>query len=177
MARVFWKSSGRHLVERDQATGWLRFTPDLIRGYLTRPEIHPVDDSCEAELRLFEALMADPFRPVSEAELAAIVDRDTADNYGVVLAYRDVLTEAGTLERAYLAMMRSGAIKVPPVFIDQLLSLSLSLSPPSAGSLLPASVGSALTSCCYCYCCCCCFGPLPTLLYLLEGWGRDGCWG
>lgn len=123
MARVFWKSSGRHLVDRDQATGWLRVTPDLIRGYLTRPEIHPVDDSCEAELRLFEALMADPFRPVSEAELAAIVDRDTADNYRVVLAYRDVLADAGTLEGAYLAMMRSGAIKVPPVFIDQLVHI------------------------------------------------------
>jgi glutaredoxin len=123
LARAFWKSSGRHLVERDQATGWLRVTPDLIRCYLTRPEVHPVDESCAAEHRLFDALMDDPFRPVSEAELAAMADRDTADNYRVVLAYRDVLADAETLERAYLAMMRSGSIKVPPVFIDQLVHI------------------------------------------------------
>lgn len=122
MARAFWKSSGRHLVERD-ATGWFKPTPGLIRAYLTRPEVHPVEESCEAEVRLFEALMADPFCPVSERELAAIADQDAADNYKVVLDYRDVLVEAGTLEGAYLSMMRSGTINFPPVFIDQLVHI------------------------------------------------------
>lgn len=124
MGHAFWKSSGLHLVERN-TDGWLQVTPDLIRAYLTRPEVHPVEESCANEVALFEALMADPLRSVSAAELAAIADRDASDNYRIVLSYRDVLTKAGTLEGAYLELMKSRDINMPPVFVDQLVHIIL----------------------------------------------------
>ena len=58
MPAEFWKSSGYHLVETND-DGWLKVTPDLIRAYLTRPEVHPVDESCATEIATFEALMED----------------------------------------------------------------------------------------------------------------------
>ena len=120
----FWKSAGLHLVER-AANGWLEVTPDLIRAYLTRPEVHPIEESCANEVALFEALMADPFLVVADSRLGELKDEDAADNYRLVLAYRDVLAQSGTLEGAYLQLMRAGAIQVPPVFIDQLVHLIL----------------------------------------------------
>ena len=50
----FWKSAGLHLTHRDDR-GYLTVTADFLRAYYTRPEIHPADDSCDAEHRLFEA--------------------------------------------------------------------------------------------------------------------------
>lgn len=121
----FWKSAGFHLTEKT-AEGWLAVTPELIRAYLARPEIHPVEESCAAERALFEALMADPSRPVEAAELTAFQDGDTADNYRVVLTWRDHLLAAGSLEAGYLKLFTSGQqIAVPPVFIDQLVHLIL----------------------------------------------------
>ena len=120
----FWKSSGVHLVERNN-DGWLTVTPDLIRAYLTRPEVHPIDDSCPNEIATFEALMEDPFLVVPDARLATFADTDASDNYRVVLAFRDVLAKSGTLEGAYLDLMRQGAISLPPVFIDQIVHVIL----------------------------------------------------
>lgn len=120
----FWKSSGYHLVRRN-ADGWLDVSEDLLRAYFTRPEVHPTDESCAAEHRLFEALMEAPFRPVEAGEIEAIADQDTRDNYGVVLRWRDLLRDSGTLENAYLSIVRSGAVNLPPMFIDQLVTLTL----------------------------------------------------
>ncbi|NRG18367.1 hypothetical protein HPQ64_11765 [Rhizobiales bacterium] len=121
--RNFWKSAGYHLVERDK-NGWLTVTPDYLRAYYTRPEIHPIEESCDAEHALFDKLMADPFASVGEAELSAIADGDAADNYRLVLAFRDHLVKHGTLEGAYAAFFEEGAaINVPPIFIDQMVHL------------------------------------------------------
>ena len=60
------------------ADGWLNVTPDFIRAYYTRPEIHPVDTSCAEEIRLFEDLMAEPFLEVAENRLERLADRDAA---------------------------------------------------------------------------------------------------
>ena len=121
--REFWKSAGFHLLEvNDQ--GWLAVTPDFLRAYLTRPEVHPIDESCDNEVALFEALMADPFMTVEEGRLDAFADVDARDNYRVVLRFRDRLVSAGTVEGAYLAMVR-GPIDVPPVFIDQMVHVIL----------------------------------------------------
>lgn len=120
----FWKSSGLHLVARNRKN-WLDVTPDLIRAYLTRPEIHPIDESCANETATFEALMADPFLAVRTERLDTFEDRDTADNYRAVLTFRDALAANQTLEGTYLALMRSGVITVPPVFIDQLVHIIL----------------------------------------------------
>jgi len=122
--REFWRSAGLHLVERTKS-GWLAVTPDLLRAYYTRPEIHPVEESCPAEHAVFEKLMADPFAAVAETELAAIADKDTADNYAIVLAFRDHLVKHETVEAAYAALFREEGIMVPPVFLDQLVHLIL----------------------------------------------------
>jgi hypothetical protein len=117
-----WKSAGLHLVERN-AAGWLKVTPDLLRAYFTRPEIHPVEESCDAEHRLFEKLMAEPFAAVTQQDLAAIRDGDAAENYRIIIAFRDHLARHGTIEGAYAALFRGAAITMPPVFIDQMVHL------------------------------------------------------
>ncbi len=120
----FWKSAGLHLVTRDPE-GWLHVTPDFLRAYFTRPEIHPVEESCAAEIALFERLMADPFAAVAPSELDGLADGDTADNYRVLLRFRDHLAAHGTIEAAYSALFTGGAIAIPPVFIDQMVHLIL----------------------------------------------------
>ncbi|RIA47185.1 DUF6352 family protein [Dichotomicrobium thermohalophilum] len=122
--RDFWRSAGLHLTEPD-AQGWLRVTPDYLRAYYLRPEIHPIEESCDAERRLFEALMEDPFRNVSEAELEAMADPDARENYRAVLRFREHLTESGTVEGAYLSLFTSGQVNVPPLFLDQMAHLTL----------------------------------------------------
>lgn len=122
--RDFWKSAGMHLLERN-AEGWLAVTPQFLRAYYTRPEVHPIETSCAAEVQLHESLMADPLRPVEEADLAALADAEASDNYRMVLAYRDVLVKAGTIEGAYLRLMRQAKLAIPPVFVDQMVHLIL----------------------------------------------------
>jgi hypothetical protein len=125
MAREFWKSAGMHLVERD-AHGWLKVTPNYLRAYLTRPEVHPVEESNAHEIALHEALLEDPFRPVSEAEMSAIVDPDAIDTYRIVLGFRDALAKGGTIEKTYLDLMRAAKPPhLPPVFLDQMVHLIL----------------------------------------------------
>ena len=67
--------------------GW-RYRRTSLRAYYTRPEIHPIDESCANEHRLFEKLMESPDAPVSDDELASIADADAADNYRLLLGYR-----------------------------------------------------------------------------------------
>lgn len=122
--REFWKSAGMHLLERG-AEGWLHVTPDFLRAYYTRPEVHPIDTSCAAEVRLHDDLMADPFRPVDAPRLAALADAEAAESYRLVLAFRDVLMGAGTIEGAYLRLVRQAKIAIPPVFMDQMVHLIL----------------------------------------------------
>jgi hypothetical protein len=122
--REFWKSAGMHLLKRG-GEGWLEVTPDFLRAYYTRPEMHPIEHSCPAEVRLHEALMEDPLRMVETAELAALADKEAADNYRMVLAYRDLLVRAGTIEGAYLRLMRLTKVAIPPVFVDQMVHLIL----------------------------------------------------
>jgi hypothetical protein len=117
--RAIWKSAGLHLTHRLE-NGWLAVTPDFLRAYYTRPEIHPVEESCDAEMRLFERLMDDPAAPVSEADLASIADRDTAENYAVLLRFRDHLLARGSIEGAYRALFAPDAPMIPPMFIDQM---------------------------------------------------------
>lgn len=122
MSRDFWKSAGMHLLAPGPQ-GWLKVTPDFVRAYLTRPEVHPIDTSCANEIALHEALMADPFMAVPAARLETIADPDAVDAYTHVLAFRDVLAKAGTIEGAYLSLMRQQSLRLPPVFVDQLVHL------------------------------------------------------
>jgi len=113
-----------HLLEQDK-DGWLSVTPDFLRAYYTRPEVHPVETSCANEKKLFEDLMSDPYLEVGKERLASLEDQDAAYNYEVVLGFRAHLLEAGTIEGAYLRMMRAEAADIPPIFIDQLVHLIL----------------------------------------------------
>jgi len=123
-AKNFWRSAGLHLTEPD-AQGWLRVTPDYLRAYYLRPEIHPIEESCDAERRLFDSLMDAPFRKVGEDELTTLADSDAADNYRAVLRFREHLTQSGTVEAAYLSLFSSGPVNVPPLFLDQMAHLIL----------------------------------------------------
>lgn len=122
MRHDFWKSAGLHLLEIDDS-GWLKVTPDFIRAYLTRPEIHPVEESCAAEVALHEALLESPGMPVTEDRLASLADGDAADNYRMLLAFRHHLLAAGTIEGAYLRLLRQPQSPPPPMFLDQLVHL------------------------------------------------------
>ena len=86
--------------------------------------MHPVEESNDAERALHAALMAEPRRPVAEAELEAIGDPDTRDNYRVVLRLRERLLGAGTVEGCYRRLFR-GEVDLPPLFIEQMVHVIL----------------------------------------------------
>lgn len=123
MATEFWRNSGFHLLERDPA-GRLRVTDDFLRAYYLRPEIHPVEESGEAERRFHASLMREPRRAVTQAELDAVEDEDARDNYRILLRFRQKLLEAGTVEGCYMSLFKA-PIEVPPMFIDQLAHVIL----------------------------------------------------
>ncbi len=119
----FWRNSGFHLLQRGPA-GWLAVSDDFLRAYLLRPEIHPVEESCDAERRLHAALMRQPRRPVAGAELDAIADADARDNYRILLRFRQRLLDADTLEGCYAELFKGG-VDVPPTFVAQLVHVIL----------------------------------------------------
>lgn len=118
----FWPHSGYKLTRRD-GDGRLLLSDDLLRAWWHRPEVAPIDESCEHERALHAALLTEPRRVVTDAEIRALQDADAQDNYRILLAWRDRLLAAPTLEAAYLDLFRAGSINVPPVFIDQLTQL------------------------------------------------------
>lgn len=99
-------------------------TDDFLRAYYLRPELHPVEDSGEAELALHSSLMEHPRRALSEGDLLKIEDPDVRDNYRILMRFRDRLLEAGTVEGCYMALFK-GTVDVPPMFIDQLAHVIL----------------------------------------------------
>lgn len=119
----FWRSSGFHLLQRD-AEGRLKVTDDFLRAYYLRPEIHPVEESCDAESRLHAELMDDPRRTVTQQEIDAIADADARDNYRILLRFRQRLLEAGTVEGCYMNLFK-GDVDVPPLFVEQLAHVIL----------------------------------------------------
>jgi hypothetical protein len=117
----FWPSSGFSQLERN-SRGWLVPTDGYLRLFLARPELALVAESCAAETALHASLMASPRQVATSAafaaELAAVADADVRANYSFFLRFRDDLLEAKTLEAYYLQTLRSGNVKVPPLFID-----------------------------------------------------------
>jgi Family of unknown function (DUF6352) len=120
----FWRSSGYRLIELDPAGG-LVASDDFLRALVLRPELVPVPESCAAELALHQALLENPRLAVPEARLATLADADARDNYRVLLAFRDRLVAAPTIEAAYLDLLRRGSAGIPPLFIDQLVHVIL----------------------------------------------------
>lgn len=99
-------------------------TDDFLRAYFLRPEVHPVEESCDAERGLHAALMAAPRRAVTDADIEALADADARHNYRMLLRFRDRLLAAGTVEGCYMGLFK-GAIDVPPLFIAQLVHVIL----------------------------------------------------
>jgi Family of unknown function (DUF6352) len=122
--RDFWLSCGHHLLDR-QAGGGLVVTDEFLKLYLARPELAPPDDACVVERTLHAALLADPRRPVTDAEIAAIADVDARENYELLVGWRDHLLAYPTIEAAYLALVRGGVGKTPPLFLNQLVHVIL----------------------------------------------------
>ncbi|MDB5593599.1 MAG: hypothetical protein JWM36_560 [Hyphomicrobiales bacterium] len=122
--REFWVASGHHLTRRADHGG-LEITPELIMAYLARPELLPPEEACDAERALHASLMTDPLRSVAPAEIADIADEDARENWGFMLAFRDRLSAASSLEAAYLSLAQNGAAGIPPLFLTQLCQLVL----------------------------------------------------
>ena len=120
----FWRSSGYRLLSiRDD--GRLDVTDDFLRSYLLRPELAPVPESCDAELRLHDRLLADPRREVAPAETAAIADEDARANHEIWLRFRNRLVAAESLEGAYVGLFSGQGVDVPPLFVEQLTRILL----------------------------------------------------
>lgn len=116
----FWQDSGYHLLQRGE-NGHLRVTDDFLCAYLNRPEVSPVPESNEAERALHAALLRNPREAVSGERLAAIGDPDAIENYQVVLAFRERLMAAESLEDCYLKLfLEPDGISLPTLFVDQL---------------------------------------------------------
>jgi hypothetical protein len=120
----FWISCGHHLLDRD-AGGGLIVTDEFLKAYFVRPELAPPAEACTVERTLHAALLAEPRRRVSSAEIAAIADTDARENWQFVLAFRDLLLRHPTLEAAYLALIHTGDVTLPPLFVNQLTHVIL----------------------------------------------------
>ena len=116
----FWISSGHHLLDR-APNGGLVVTDEFLKVYLARPELVPPPEACAAERAIYNALLADPRRPLGSDEIAAIADADARENWGLLVAFRDRLLRHETLEEAYSSLVRDGFGKTPPLFINQLV--------------------------------------------------------
>lgn len=122
--REFWVSSGHHLTRRTEGGG-LALTDELLLAYLARPELMPPPEASAAERSLHASLLEAPRRRVQESELAALDDADARENWDIVLAFRDRLIAAHSIEAAYLDLIRSGTGNTPPLFLNQLVHLIL----------------------------------------------------
>jgi Family of unknown function (DUF6352) len=122
--RDFWIACGYHLLDHS-ASGGLVVTDEFLKAYFVRPELVPPDDACAVERRLHREMLADPRRAVAAEEVAAIADADARENWQFVLAFRKLLLREPTLEAAYLALVRSGSVNVPPLFVNQLVHVIL----------------------------------------------------
>jgi len=120
----FWISCGHHLLDRNDSGG-LVVTDEFLKAYFARPELMPPEDACAIERRLHRELLANPRRPVELGEVAEIADADARENWQFVLAFRDLLLRHTTLEAAYLALIRSGSVQLPPLFVSQLVHVIL----------------------------------------------------
>jgi hypothetical protein len=121
-----WPSSGYRLLSRN-STGRLTVTDDFLRAYLVRPEIAPQPESCYAERALHAELLDNPRLAVDAQRLDTLSDPDARENYRIVLAFRDRLIAADTIEACYRGLFEDGGspVPVPPLFVDQLAHVIL----------------------------------------------------
>jgi len=115
-----WPQSGYSLLQR-AADGRLAVSDAFLRAYFLRPEVAPVEESCDAERELHVALLETPRMTVPPGRLEALADPDARENYQVLLAFRERLLAADSLEDAYLRLfLEPGGVPVPGLFVDQI---------------------------------------------------------
>ena len=119
----FWLACGHHLLDRD-AAGRLLLTDEFLKVYLARAELVPPPEACPAERRLHDSLLRNPRQEVTASQIAVIADPDARENWEMMIAWRDHLVRHGTLESAYLEIVRRN-IRLPQVFIGQLIQVIL----------------------------------------------------
>jgi Family of unknown function (DUF6352) len=122
--RDFWLSCGHAFTDRG-TDGRLLVTDEFLKAYLARPELVPPPDACAAERALHGSLLADPRRAIGCDAIAAIDDADARENWSLMRAFRGHLLRHGTLEAAYLDLVRDGASGTPPLFLCHLVQLIL----------------------------------------------------
>jgi hypothetical protein len=115
----FWPTCGYRFLAVN-AENRLTVGDDFLRMYLLRPELAPVADSCDNELRLHDALLAGPRRDVPGGEIDAVADADVRDNLRIWLRFRDRLLAADSLEAAYARLFQGSGVDVAPLFVHQL---------------------------------------------------------
>lgn len=120
----FWLSCGHHLLDRGEGGG-LVVTDEFLKAYFARPELVPPPEAGPVERTIHAALLAEPRRAISADEIAAIEDADARENWQIMLAFRDRLLAAPTLEAAYLQLIRDGVRDTPPLFVNQLAHVIL----------------------------------------------------
>jgi uncharacterized protein DUF6352 len=122
--REFWVSSG-HQFTCHTGDGCLAVTDELLLAYFARRELSVPIDACVAEHELHAALIRDPRRPVSQSQIEALDDPDAKENWKAILAFRDLLLAAPSVEAAYLDLVRRGTRGTPSLFVNQLVHLIL----------------------------------------------------
>ena len=120
----FWLSCGHHLLDRGDGGG-LVVTDEFLKAYFARPELAPPPEACTVERTLHAALLADPRRPVTPDDIAAMADADARENWRLMIAFRNRLLQHKTLEGAYVALVREGPGGTPPIFLNQLVHVIL----------------------------------------------------
>src|SRR5437868_13791098 len=120
----FWISCGHHLLDRN-ANGGLVVTDEFLKAYFARRELMPPEDACAVECRLHRELLADPRRLVGAEEIATIAGADAREHWQFVRAFRDLLLRHPTRRSSDLALVRSGSIALPPLFVNQLVHVIL----------------------------------------------------
>jgi len=120
----FWVSSGHHLLDRTDGGG-LRITDEFLKLYMARPEVVPPSDACDAEQKLYGAVLGNPRLPVQSADIEAIADPDARENWKLLIAFRNHLLRYETLEAAFTDLARHGFGSVPPLFVNQLVHVIL----------------------------------------------------
>lgn len=120
----FWLSCGHHLLDRDSGGG-LVVTDEFLKAYFARPELAPPPEAGVVERTLHAALLAEPRRPVSASDIAALEDPDARENWELMISFRDHLLRHATLEGAYAALVRGQAKRTPVLFLNQLVHVIL----------------------------------------------------
>jgi hypothetical protein len=119
-ADEFWPGCGFAALQRG-ADGQLGVSDDYLRLFLARPELAPVDESCQSERALHAALLEDPRRAVTAERLVRLQDADVRENYAVFLRFRQRLLGASSLQASYRGLFGAAPVDVPPLFIDLLV--------------------------------------------------------